>query len=89
MALVGNMIAEAFDGNPSSVNYTMFVAVFSMLSLFYLIPAAFRESLAVSPWIMLALDIINTILFFIGGVVMAARLRVRNCANEVSSSLVS
>lgn len=84
MALVGNMINEAISGNPSAVNYAMFVSIFSLLSLLYLIPSAVRETLAFHPFIPLALDIINTILFFIGGVVLAARLRVRSCGNEVS-----
>ncbi|KAI9786374.1 MAG: hypothetical protein M1816_008035 [Peltula sp. TS41687] len=81
MALVGNMIAEAFNGNPSSVNYVMFVSIFSMLSLFYLIFATVKDDFA-HPAIALALDVINTLLFFIGGVVLAAKLRVHSCGNH-------
>lgn len=87
MALVGNMIAESKDGNHSAVNFTMFVAVFAMLTLFYLIAATFKEAFAIHPMIMLALDIINTILFLIAGIVMAARLHVHSCSNEVRSHL--
>lgn len=82
MALVGNMIAESFDGNHSAVNFTMFVSVFAMLSLIYLIAASFKDALVIHPMIMLALDIINTILFLIAGIVMAARLGVHSCSNE-------
>ena len=87
MALVGNMINDSIKGNPSSINYTMFVSVFSLLSLLYLIPASIRESLAFHPMIMLALDVINAILFFIGGVVLAAKLHVHSCGNYVSRPL--
>lgn len=82
MALVGNMINEARNGNHSAVNYAMFVSVFSLLSLFYLIPATFRESLVIHPMIKVALDVINAILFFIGGVVLAAKLEVHSCGND-------
>ncbi|KAI9809477.1 MAG: hypothetical protein M1826_003891 [Phylliscum demangeonii] len=81
MALVGNMLNETINGSPSAINYTMFVSVFAMLSLFYLIAASIREELAFHPLIMLVLDVINTILFFIAAVVMAARLHVHSCGN--------
>ena len=84
MALVGNMIATSFAGNPSIVNYDMFVAVFSMLSLFYLIPATVKESFAIHPMIMIALDAINVLLYFCGAVAMAAYLHVHSCGNYVS-----
>lgn len=84
MALVGNMIHEAFAGNPSIVNYTMFVAVFSMLSLFYLFAATANEGFAIHPMLMLGLDLINTLLFLIGGIALAAQLRVHSCGNDVS-----
>lgn len=82
IALVGNMIQEAIAGNPSSINYTMFVAVFSMLSLFYLIAAALRESLATPPFLPLLLDVVNTLLFFIAAVVLSAKLGVHSCGNQ-------
>jgi len=81
IALVGNMIATAFAGNPSIVNYDMFVAVFGMLSLLYLIPATFNESLAFHPALMVGLDVLNTLFFFVGGVATAAELGVHSCGN--------
>jgi len=84
MSLVGNMIATSFAGNPSIVNYDMFVAVFSMLSLFYLIPATIKESFMVHPMLMIALDAINVLLYFCGAVAMAAYLHVHSCGNYVS-----
>lgn len=83
MALIGNMIAEATNGNPSVVNYQMFVAVFSMLSLFYLIPATVVESIAIHPAIMVALDALNTLFFFAGGIALAASLGAHSCSDGV------
>jgi hypothetical protein len=61
----------------------MFVAVISMVSLLYLIPASIKESFMIHPIIMLVLDVINTILFFIAGVATAAKLGAHSCGNAV------
>ncbi|KAI9825015.1 MAG: hypothetical protein M1819_006526 [Sarea resinae] len=82
MALVGNMIATAFSGNPSGVNYAMFVSAFSMLSLFYLIPASFIDAVVIHPLIMVVLDVLNAIFFLCGGIDLAARLHVHSCGNK-------
>ena len=84
MALVGNIIATAFSGNPSIINYDMFVAVFAMLSLLYLIPATVKEEFTFHPLLMLALDVLNALFFFCGAVAMAAELGVHRCSNGVS-----
>lgn len=78
------MIADATAGNPSIVNYVMFVAVFGMLSLFYLITATLFEAYAISPLFMLAADALNTLFFLVGGIALAGYLRVHSCGNEVS-----
>lgn len=77
------MIAEAVGGNPSIVNYVMFVAVFGMLSLFYLIAATIVEAFAISAWFVVAADALNTLFFLIGGIVLAADLGVHSCGNKV------
>jgi len=82
MALVGNIIADATGGNPSIINYDMFVAVFAMLSLFYLIAVAFNDSFMGHGAIPLALDVLNTLFFFCGAVATAAKLGVHSCGNE-------
>jgi len=82
MALIGNMIADAFGGNPSIVNYDMFVAVFAMLSLFYLIAIAFNEGFMGHGAIPLALDVLNTLFFFCGAVATAAKLGVHSCGSK-------
>ncbi|KAI4106421.1 MAG: hypothetical protein L6R37_002219 [Teloschistes peruensis] len=73
LALTGNIIHDAFAGNPSIINYVMFVAVFAMLSLIYLIAASVMDAFAI-PIAMLALDAINTLLFLVGGIALAAYL---------------
>ena len=85
MALVGNMIADATGGNPSIVNYVMFVAVFGMLSLFYLIAGTISETFAISPFFMLAADALNTLFFLVGGIALAGYLKVHSCHNHVST----
>ena len=82
MALIGNMIATAFAGNPSIVNYDMFVSVFGMLSLFYLLPAAFSEGLSI-PIVAITLDVLNTIFFLCAAIATAAYLHVHSCSNRV------
>jgi hypothetical protein len=84
-ALIGNVIASAFAGNPSSINYAIFVAVFSWLVLFYGFAAAFVEGLA-RPIVMIVLDGLATLLTFIAGVVLAAKLHVHSCGNHVGSN---
>ncbi|KAL8927068.1 MAG: hypothetical protein Q9208_002614 [Pyrenodesmia sp. 3 TL-2023] len=81
MALIGNAIQEAYAGNHSIINYVMFVSVFALLSLLYLIGASIMESFAI-PIVMVVLDAINTLLFLIGGIALAAYLGVHSCSNE-------
>jgi hypothetical protein len=90
MALVGNMIAEAFAGNPATVNYSMYCAAFSMLSLFYLVPASFNSDWAFHPIIMVVVDALNCVFFFCAAIALAAKLHCHSCGNHVrlSSSFV-
>jgi hypothetical protein len=85
MALIGAMIAQARSGNPATVNYNMFVAVFGMLTLFYLIAVAWNESFAGSPIIPIVLDALNTLFIFAGATALAAGLGVHSCSNGVSN----
>jgi hypothetical protein len=59
-----------------------------MLSLLYLIPATIKESFMVHPIIMLALDVVNTLLFFIAGVATAAKLGAHSCGNQVRTTTI-
>jgi len=82
MALVGNMIHDAYAGNPSIVNYDMFCAVFAMLSLFYLIPATLKEDFQFHPMLMIGLDVLNALFWFCAAVAMSAKLGVHSCGNS-------
>ena len=77
------MISSAsHQKNPSVVNYQMFVAVFSMLSLVYLTLAAFKERFVLALPV-LVLDFLNTLFFLCGGIALAAKLGVHSCNNHV------
>lgn len=89
MALIGNVIALAFAGNPSLINYDMFVAAFSMLSLFYLFAAAWSDSFAGHPIIPIVLDALNVLFLFCAAVATAAELGVHSCSNDVRLLLYS
>ncbi|KAI4132854.1 MAG: hypothetical protein LQ347_002429 [Umbilicaria vellea] len=82
MALTGNMIAEAVGGNASIVNYCMFVAVISMLALFYLFAVSIKPDFAMLPILPLILDALLTLFFLIGGIALAAELDVHSCGNS-------
>ena len=83
LALVANMIHDAKSGNPSIVNYGIFLAIFSMLSLIYLISWTINECFAINPVFMVDVDSINTQLFFAGATALAAALDVHSCGNKV------
>lgn len=80
-ALVGNVIASAFAGNPSAINYAMFVSAFSWLVLIYGGLAAVMESIAI-PIALMVLDLLATLFTFVAGVVLAAELRCHSCSNK-------
>lgn len=81
MSLIGNMIATAIAGNHAVVNYTIFVAIFGMLSLFYLLPSAFLDRFDI-PIANIALDALNALFWFCAAVAMAAYLGVHSCGNQ-------
>lgn len=81
MALTGNYIASG--GGSAMINFDLFVSIFAMLTLFYLLPASIKDSLAFHPIIPLVLNILNTIFWFIGGVATAAYLNVHSCGDSV------
>lgn len=82
MSLIGNMIAESIGGNHSVVNFDMFVAIFAMLSLFYLIFCAVKDAAIGHPIIPLVLDALNTLFFLCAAIATAAYLGVHSCNND-------
>lgn len=92
MALAGNMISDSYSGNPSIINYLIFLTVFSFLSLFYLIPATLKENLSLHPLLMVVVDLLNTIFFFCAAVALPAYLHVHSCNNHaylISNSITN
>merc|ERR1711964_939016 len=81
-----NVIAEAFAGNSSKINYAIFASVFDMIVILWGIGACFKEGLAIGI-VLPILDVIATLLTVIAGIVLAAGLGVHSCGNR--SYLVS
>jgi hypothetical protein len=87
MSLTGNMIHNSWSGTnsaPSIINYTMFCAVWAMLTLFYLIPATVKDSFQIHAALPFALDLLNTIFWFCAAVAFAAKLGAHSCSDAVS-----
>ncbi|PYI05320.1 hypothetical protein BO78DRAFT_398292 [Aspergillus sclerotiicarbonarius CBS 121057] len=82
MAIIGNMIAEAFAGNPATVNYAMFVSAFSMFTLFYLVPASINMDWAIHPLFVVVIDTLNAIFFLTAAIALAAKLECHSCSNN-------
>lgn len=83
------MIQEAKAGNPSIVNYVIFVAVFTLISLVYLTLASVKPSFSVSPLLLVLVDGLCTLFFLIGGIALAAKLGVHSCGNKVRLPSIS
>jgi hypothetical protein len=87
MAITGNMIHSSWSGTnsaPSIINYTMFCAVWAMLTLFYLIPATVKDSFQIHAALPFALDVLNTVFWFCAAVAFAAKLGAHSCSDVVS-----
>ena len=55
-----------------------------MLCLIFLIAVSVNEDLSPIPLLPLGLDVLNTIFFLVGGIALAADLKVHSCGNAVS-----
>lgn len=82
LSLVGNVIAEAFAGNSSRINYAMFVSVIDMVMVLWGTAAAFSENIGFGIILKIA-DVVVGILTLICGIVLAAGLHVHSCGNRV------
>ncbi|KAK2747963.1 hypothetical protein FQN57_001554 [Myotisia sp. PD_48] len=82
MGLIGNMIDDATNGSSSTVNYNMFVPAFTLLTLFYLIPAGIWDKVMMHPGIVFIIDVMNCIFIFCGAVALPAKQHVHSCTNE-------
>jgi len=79
LALVSNVIADAFSGNPSSVNFAEFVAVMSFVIILVGLVGLFIEIPAL---ILSIVDGVAAIFSLIAGIVLSARLGVHSCGNQ-------
>ncbi|PGH08771.1 hypothetical protein AJ79_05870 [Helicocarpus griseus UAMH5409] len=86
MALIGNMINEAYNESSSTVNYVLFVPAFTLLTMFYLLTATINDSFIVHPAVMFLVDLLNLIFVFCGAVALPSKLRVHDCSNEEYTS---
>lgn len=83
-ALFSSVIAGAFAGNPSIINFAIFVCVLSWITCIGGMIGAFDEKYLV-PMIVLVLDTTTTILSLITGIVLAAKLTAHSCGDTVRS----
>ncbi|TVY47113.1 Non-classical export protein [Lachnellula occidentalis] len=81
LSLIGNVIASAFAGNPSVVNYSIFVSIFCMLVVLFGIAGVFVESLAI-PIALAVADGLAALFSLIAGIALAAELHVHSCGNK-------
>jgi hypothetical protein len=81
-ALIGNVIADAYGGTPSQINYCMFVAVFSWIVLIIGFTGSFIESIPVV--VLLAADALAVLFTFVAAVLLSAKLGVHSCGNAVN-----
>jgi hypothetical protein len=81
-ALLGNVIADAYGGTPSQINYCMFVAVLSWIVLLIGFTGSFIESIPLI--VLLAADLLAIFFTFVAAVLLSAKLGVHSCGNTVS-----
>jgi hypothetical protein len=86
-ALIGNAIHDAFSGNPSGVNFAIFVDVLCWLVLIYGVLTAVKPSFAIKIVSFVA-DGLAALFSFIAAVVLSAKLGVHSCGNSVRAFLL-
>jgi hypothetical protein len=76
------VVNQPTGGSPSQINYSVFVGVFSLLTLIY---TAITSSLVPDgiggAAIIIILDLLNLLFYLCGGIAMAVALRVHSCGN--------
>jgi len=78
-ALLGNVIADAYGGTPSQINYCMFVAVLSWIVLLIGLTGSFIETIPAIA--LLVADILAIFFTFVAAVLLSAKLGVHSCGN--------
>ena len=77
------VVNQPSGGSPSQINYSVFVGVFSILTLIYTaITSSFAPDGIGGAPIIIVLDLLNLLFYLCGGIAMAVALRVHSCGNE-------
>ena len=82
-ALIGNVIYDAIGGTPASINYVMFAAVWSWLTLLVGFVGSANDNIPIDGLIIM--DALALLFIFIAAVELGAKLGVHSCFNTVSS----
>lgn len=86
MALIGNMINEAYSSHRSvsDINYVLAASSFAAFTLvFYLIPANFSDDIYFHPAISTVVDTLTMLLLFAAAVALPSKLHADSCSNHV------
>ncbi|KAF2000626.1 hypothetical protein P154DRAFT_378843, partial [Amniculicola lignicola CBS 123094] len=91
MALIGHMLSTSYynqiprkSGNAPEVNFTMFLSVFSLLSMLFLGPASWKYFTDQTIFqVATLIDGLNFIFYLADGIALAAALQVHSCSNKV------
>ncbi|ORY07255.1 membrane-associating domain-domain-containing protein [Clohesyomyces aquaticus] len=91
MALVGHILSTSYwnqiprtVGNAPEVNFTMFLSVFTLFSLFFLGPASWNFFTNESVFkVATVIDALNLVFYMSDGIALAAAMEVHSCNNPV------
>ncbi|KAF2130290.1 hypothetical protein P153DRAFT_356083 [Dothidotthia symphoricarpi CBS 119687] len=81
VALTGDMVARAYSGVHSVVNYTLFVGIWWLLTLLYFLPTSFIEKFSI-PLVDMAFDGLSVLFGFCAAVALPAYLHAHSCSNR-------
>lgn len=79
---MGNNIARANHGVTSIVNYSLFVGVWWLFTLFYFLPTSFIDKFSI-PIVDIAMDALSVLFGFCAAVALPAYLGAHSCSNPV------
>ncbi|KAF1834348.1 hypothetical protein BDW02DRAFT_569131 [Decorospora gaudefroyi] len=80
-AFMGNIIARAWAGTHSIVNYSLFVGVWWLFTLLYFLPTSFIDKFSI-PIVDIALDALSVIFGFCAAVALPAYIGAHSCSNN-------
>jgi hypothetical protein len=90
VSLVGDIFANSYwnqiprgEGNPSQINYSMFVGVWTLVSACYFFPTILWPPALKQPFLYVTagLDALNTIFYMGAGIALAAAMNIHSCLN--------